>query len=213
MRYTQNTHLLVAVAAILTVSGACAQMNYDPYNPQTRRDPPATTGSGNPSNIQPSLIDMGFGTDQGNIGPFVTATDKEFAQITARRALMEMQLGHAALEKSDRSDVKAVAQRMIDDYSKWGEGMHKAAAYLKIELAAKLDAKHEAVVDRICALSGSAFDKAYLSEVIHLQHKALTVTQYEAENAGSTGFRHWAGVMVPKIQDEVHLARQSFSGK
>ena len=204
MGLLRHTQILAATAAILTVSGAYAQTNYDAYNPQTQREPkPAVT---------PSLADLGFGTDQGNVGPFVTIPDKQFAQVTAVRALMEVQLGRRALETSDRSDVKAVAQHMIDDYTQWGEGMQKAAAYLKIALPAELDAKRKAEVDRICALSGAAFDKAYLSEVVHIQNKALTVTQYEAANAGVTGFRHWAGVMVPKLQDEIRIARQSLSG-
>lgn len=202
MGLIRNAQLFTA-AAILTVSCAYAQNNYDPYNPQTMRQPHA--------NVQPSLVHMGFGVDQGNIGPFVTISDKQFAKTTAMRALMVVQLGRKALETSDRTDVKTVAQRMIDDYTKWGEGMQKAAAYLKIELPAQLDAKHQAGLDRISALSGPEFDKAYLAEVIHLETKALTVTQYEAGNAGSTGFRHWAGVMVPKLQDEIKLARESYS--
>jgi putative membrane protein len=205
MGILRNTQLLAAAAAILTVSGAHAQTNADPYNPQTQRQP-------TPGNVQPSLADMGFGTDQGNVGPFVTISDKQFAQITAVRALMEIPLGRKALEISNRADVKAVAQQMIDDYTKWGEGMQKAAVYLKISLPAELDARRKAEVDRICALSGPEFDKAYLGEVIRLQNKALTVTQYEAANAGSTGFRHWSGVMVPKLQDEIKLAHRSLSG-
>jgi len=205
MGLLRHTQILAATAAILTVSGAYAQTNYDAYNPQTQREPkPAVT---------PSLADLGFGTDQGNVGPFVTIPDKQFAQVTAVRALMEVQLGRRAIETSDRSDVKAVAQHMIDDYTQWGEGMQKAAAYLKIPLPAELDAKRKGEVDKICALSGVAFDKAYLSEVVHLQNKALTVTQYEAANAGVTGFRHWAGVMVPKLQDEIKMARHSLSGE
>jgi len=128
------------------------------------------------------------------------------------RALMEVQLGRKALETSDRQDVKTVAQHMIDDYTKWGDGMQKAAAYLKISLPAEPDAKQKAEEDKIGTLSGAAFDKAYLSEVVHLQNEALTVTQYEAANAGVTGFRHWAGVMVPKLQDEIRMARESLSG-
>ena len=142
----------------------------------------------------------------------MTIPDKQFAQVTAIRALMEVQLGRKALETSDRADVKMVAQHMIDDYTQWGEGMQKAAAYLKIPLPAELDARRKAEVAKICALSGPDFDKAYLSEVVHLQNKALTVTQYEAANAGVTGFRHWAGVMVPKLQDEIKIARQTLSG-
>ena len=205
MGLLRHTQILAATAAILTVSGAYAQTNYDAYNPQTQREPkPAVT---------PSLADLGFGTDQGNLGPFVTIPDKQFAQVTAVRALMEIQLGRKALETSDRPDVKTVAQHMIDDYTQWGEGMQKAAAYLKIPLPAELDPKRKAEVDKICALSGVAFDKAYLSEVVHLQNKALTVTQYEAANAGVTGFRHWAGVMVPRLQDEIRIAKRSLSGE
>ena len=196
--------MLVATAAILTVSGAYAQTNYDPYNPQMERQPKPAAA--------PSLNDLGFGTDQANVGPFVTLSDKQFAQVTAVRALMEVQLGRKALETSDRQDVKTVAQHMIDDYTKWGDGMQKAAAYLKISLPAEPDAKQKAEEDKIGTLSGAPFDKAYLSEVVHLQNEALTVTQYEAANAGVTGFRHWAGVMVPKLQDEIRMARESLSG-
>ena len=204
MALIRNTQIIV-FSAILTTAGAYAQTNYDPYNPQMQREQkPATT---------PSLADMGFGSDQGNVGPFVTIPDKQFAQVTAVRALMEVKLGRKALESADRADVKTVAQHMIDDYTQWGDGIQKAAAYLKIPVPAELDPKRRAEVDKICALSGVAFDKAYLSEVVHLQNKALTVTQYEAANAGVTGFRHWAGVMVPKLQDEIRIAKRSLSGE
>jgi putative membrane protein len=205
------------VAAILTVGGAYAQgnaqlSNYDQYNPNMRREPVTSTPSGNPANITPTLMDMGFGTDQGNIGPFVTSSDKQFAQATAMRALIQLKLAEAALQKSDRADVKGVAQRMTDDYTRWGDGVRKASAYLDIRIPSEMDARHQSDVDRILALSGPEFDEAYLKEVSKLQHKALTITQYEAENAGVTGFRHWAGVMIPSLQAEIRAAHDALAG-
>lgn len=205
------------VAAILTAGGAYAQSNaqlsnYDQYNPNMRRNPVTSTQSGNPANTTPSLTDMGFGTDQGNIGPFVTSSDQQFAQATATRALVQLKLAEAALQKSDRADVKGVAQRMTDDYTRWGEGMRKASAYLNIRTPSEIDARHQGDVDRILALSGPEFDEAYLKEVSRLQRKALTIAQYEAENAGVTGFRHWAGVMVPELQSEIRAAHEALSG-
>jgi putative membrane protein len=152
---------------------------------------------------------MGFGTDEGNIGPFVTMTDKQYAQTMATRGIMEIQLGQAALEKSERADVKAVARRMIDDYLKWNAGMEKAAAKLGISLPRELESKQRAEVDRVCALSGPAFDQAYLREVIHLQQKALTMSHHEAADAGVAGFRHWAGIVIPTLQDQVHTAQRT----
>ena len=183
-----------------------AQTQSDPYNPQTRRTPPV----GNAAS-PPSLEDLGFGSDQGNIGPFVTMTDKQYAQAMAARGIMEIQLGQAALEKSSRTEVKIVARRMIDDYLKWNDGMSKAAAKLAIPLPSTLNSAQKADVDRVCALSGDAFDRAYLKRVIHLQQRALTMSHHEASNAAVSGFRHWAGVVVPTLQDQISSAQTALN--
>jgi putative membrane protein len=197
---------------------AQSQMNTnDPYNPQNQRlvntqtNPPVNSAyPGSPNNIAPSILDMGSGTDQGNIGPFVTMADKQFARMTATRAMIELPLSQAAAEKGSTEQVRQLGRRMVEDYSIWSNSITRASARLKIELPAKLDEKHQAEVDRILALTGPAFDEAYLKEMVHLQDKALTVTHYEAENAGVTGFRNWAGIMIPTIQEELKLAK---SGK
>ncbi len=154
---------------------------------------------------------MGFGSDEGNIGPFVTNTDKQYAQSMAMRGLMEIQLGQAALEKTDRPDVKEVAHRMVGDYLQWDAGMDKAAAKLAIPLPREIDGKDKAEVDRVLALSGPAFDEAYLKEVIRLQQKALSMSHHEASNAAVSGFRHWAGVVIPQLQDQIHLAQKTLA--
>jgi len=191
---------------VIAVGCANAQTPTDPYNPATRR---ASTGN---QQVEPSLADMGFGTDEGNMGPFVTMTDKQYAQAMAARGIMEIHLGQAALEKSQNPDVKAVAQRMIKDYLGWDAGMEKAGAKLGIQLPTEMDQKQKAEVDRICALTGPEFDKAYLKEVIHLQTKALSMSNHEAAEASVTGFRHWAGVVTPTIQEQIHAAQTALDG-
>jgi predicted outer membrane protein len=200
MRFPQKFPVLV-VTAIFAAGGAIAQTPVDPYNPQTRRMQNTTA--------EPSLADLGSGTDQGNIGPFVTMTDKQYAQAMALRGMMEVRLGQTARDKSDRADVKAVADRMIKDYLNWNDGMAKAARKLKIQLPTELDGKQKGVVDRISALNGPAFDQAYLKEVIHLQTTALTMSHLEASEAGVSGFRHWAGITIPNIQDQIQMAQKA----
>lgn len=199
-----NITRLSGVVGVLLVAGCVsAQTPSDPYNPQTRR-----TSASNPV-IEPSLADMGFGTDEGNVGQFVTMTDKQYAQAMAVRGIMEIRLGEAALEKTERADVKAVAHRLINDYLVWDAGMDKAAKKLGIVLPQDMDAKQKATVDRICALIGPAFDKAYLKEVIHMQTKALTMSHEEAAVAAVSGFRHWAGVVEPSLQEQVKMAQKA----
>ena len=155
---------------------------------------------------------MGFGTDQGNVGPFVTPADKQFATMTATRAMIELQLSQAAFEKGSTDGVRQLGRRMVADYSTWSENISRASMRLKIVVPTELDAKHKAQVDSILALSGAAFDAAYLKEMVHLQNKALTITHYEADKAGVTGFRNWAGIMIPTIQEELKLAKQEQNG-
>ncbi|MDE3197703.1 MAG: DUF4142 domain-containing protein [Acidobacteriota bacterium] len=203
-----KTQLVAAAAILLACGGAKAQTNYDPYDPHNRGQMRTTDAAGNPSNITPSLMDFGFGTDQGNIGPFVTMPDKQFARITARRALMELRLARTAAGKSKNPDVLQVAALLTDDYTRWQAGMKKAAGNLGIPLPQDLDARQRAEVARLAALNGPEFDEAYLREVAHLQHKALAITQHEAEAGGVAGFRHWAGVMVSELQEQVRMAER-----
>ena len=191
---------------LLAVPYSLAQTNPDPYNPQTRR----MAATGNNANA-PSLEDLGFGSDQGNMGPFVTMTDKQYAKAMALRGMMEIRLGQAALDKTSRDDVKAVARKLVDDYLKWEDGMSKAAAKLGIPLPTDIDGKEKAEVDRICGFNGSEFDRAYLKEVVQLQQRALTMSHHEADNAAVSGFRHWAGVVVPEIQGQVAMAQAALN--
>jgi putative membrane protein len=208
MVFLNVTRSLGIVGLFVAVGCASAQNTppaSDPYNPNTRR-----TAQNNPP--EPNLLDFGFGSDQGNTGPFVTNTDKQYAQAMATRGMMEIRLGQAALEKSGREDVKVIAHRMIKDYLSWDAGMEKAAAKLGIEMPSDMDAKDKAEVDRISALSGPEFDKAYLKEVVKLQTKALTMSHHEASEAAVSGFRHWAGIVIPTLQEQVHDAQKALDG-
>lgn len=162
--------------------------------------------------INPTLADYGSGTDQGNIGHFVTMSDKQFATMMASRSMLEIPLGRLAAERGNTAAVRQLGQRMVDDYTRWSSGMAKASAGLNIKLPTELDPKRKATLDRISGLSGPEFDAAYLKEMVTLQNKALTIAQYEAANAGVSGFRHWAGVMVPIIQEQLHETKLAMNG-
>jgi putative membrane protein len=215
MGFKRNVQFTAAVVVFAAAGASCfaqapQQNTYDPYNPQTQRQPNLVANPGQPSN--PNILNHGAGTDEGNIGPFVTMGDKQFAQMTAARALLELKLSQAAVEKGSTEGVRQLGQRMVADYAKWSNGIARASAHLDIALPTELDAKHQAEADRILALTGPAFDQAFLKEMVHLQSKALAITQYEATNAGVTGFRNWAGLMLPTIQEELKLAKQEQSG-
>ncbi len=233
MRVKQQARSIAVGAALLAGIGgnAVAQQNVTGVNDQSSLQHQRLTGTSdmtgsttgiingrvsnpntNGNDITPSLMDFGFGTDMANQGPFVTMSDKQFARGLASRGKIAIELGRIATERAMSPDVKQLGQRMVDDYTNWTGGMNRASAALGIKLPSDLDPKQRATVKSIEGLSGTEFDAAYLKEMIALDNRALTIAQYEATNAGVSGFRHWSGVMVPHIQDHLKLARQGMAG-
>jgi putative membrane protein len=125
--------------------------------------------------------------------------------------MMEISLGQTAIEKGFTDGVRKLGQRMVDDYTRWLATLRRASERLNLEIPSALDAKQQAEVDKITALSGAAFDQAFLKEMIRLQNKALTVTAFEATNAGVSGFRRWATAVAPSMEGELLLAKQNLN--
>jgi putative membrane protein len=202
--------IIAGALCVATVANLDAQqVNNDPNNPNnSSQRGPANARAANAANAaNPTLMEMGTGMDQGNIGPFVTLSDKQFARMTALRLMMEIQLSNAAMEKSDSDTVKQLSRRILDDYKKSHSTLERVSLRVGISLPSELDHKRKSRVEKISALSEPDFDRAYLKEMVRLHDRALTVTQYEAANAGVTAFRNWAGLLIPSIQDQLRMAK------
>lgn len=197
MRLRYNFHI-----ALLAAAGLSAQAQ-QPGNPN-----PGDPNNQNNGQVNASILEHGSGLDQMNQGPFVTGTDRQYAQNFAMRAMMQIELGKIAKERGSSSLVKLIAQRMIDDYSKWQGGLQRAATRLEIKLPTELDGRRRDTVKRLSALSGEAFDREYVKEMLRINNRALNSTQYEAANAGVTGFRNWAGLIMPTLLEHQKLTKQ-----
>jgi len=196
MGLRQNIQILLIAASAATAQTQ-QQNSADPNNPA------------NQNGGVPTLLNHGAGFDELNQGPFPTVTDKQFAQLTMYRAMLEIQLGQMAIERGTAPGVKALGHRMVADYSKWKTGLERAAGRFEIKVPSDLDAKRKATVDRLAGLTGREFDQAYVKEMMDLQNRALTITQHEAANAGFARFRNWAGLMMPTLEEHMKMTKQA----
>ena len=95
----------------------------------------------------------------------VAEADKTFVVKAAQGGMTEVQLGHLASEKGTSSDVKSFGAQMVADHGKANDELKSIATAKGIVISDKLDAKHQAMVEKMTALSGAAFDKAYVDEM------------------------------------------------
>ncbi len=152
--------LAFAGAAILTGGFALAQGNMN--------TPPPNSGSMNGSansGMNGSMAAQSGGMPMGGSSAG-SMQDKKFAQTAMAGGLTEIQAAQTALQKSNSDDVKKFAQQMIDDHTKLNDQMKPIAAQLGVTAPTSPMPKDQAMLAKMQALSGDAFDKAYLRAMV-----------------------------------------------
>lgn len=129
--------LSVALAAI--VIGGCSKT-------EGTKPEPATVGTG------------GAGAD--------VKSDSDFVHDVALKNMAEMELSRMALDKATSPEIKAFAQRMIDDHGATGDKLKSIVSGHPIEWPAQLDDEHRETSDELAKKQGADFDRDYVKAMV-----------------------------------------------
>jgi putative membrane protein len=137
-----------------------------------------------------------------------TPMDREFVKKAMEGGLAEVQLGQLALQKSSNDQVKQFAQRMVDDHTKMGDQMKPIAQQLGVNAPTEPSKKDKATMAKLQALSGSAFDQAYIRDMVK-DHKAdLKEFQSEASSGSDPNVKNAATQGSQIISQHLQMAQQ-----
>ena len=101
------------------------------------------------------------------------AQDKMFVAKASEGGMAEISMSKLALKKSKNDDVKAIAQKMIDDHTKLNSDMMPFASQMGVPPPTKLNPEHQAEAARLKSMSGQNFDKEYITALVADHHKDL----------------------------------------
>lgn len=118
--------------------------------------------------------------------------------------LGEIQLAQLALQKSTNNDVRGFAQRMIDHHSKVLAQLAALAQARNVALPGNVSTAQQAEADRLGALAGEAFDRAYMTNNVAAHEKDLTDAKLQAARGGDVDVRMLADISLPIV--DIHLA-------
>jgi putative membrane protein len=152
-------------------------------------------------------------------GPAVAATGTaapvtaplEFATQATIGNMFEIQSSELALKQSSNDKVRQFAQKMIDDHGKAAKQMQPAAATDGINLPTQLDAAHQAQLQQLSALSGDAFDKAYVSMQVDAHDQAVDLFRGFSEG-GKGALKDFAAKTLPILEEHQKMIH-SIAGK
>lgn len=129
--------------------------------------------------------------------------DQAFVTKLAGVNMAEVELGVLAKDKASGRDVKAFAQRMIDDHRKANNELKAVADRKHLTWPTTLPADAVALKDKLSKLSGKEFDQAYVDAMATGHGEALTAVKTEAQSGADPEVKAWA--MKASSVVEAHL--------
>ena len=133
----------------------------------------------------------------------VTTADQDFILAAAQGGMTEVKLGELAAANGMRVDVKEFGQMMVKDHTAINDNLKALAAQKGVTLPDSLDAEHQAMVDKMSALTGAAFDDAYISGMIKAHTKDAKAFKAEAAATKDVDIKSFLDKSIPVV--EAHL--------
>ncbi len=165
---------------------------FDPMAPSVPQSQPGRVPQ-NPGS--PATQDSG--PNAGDVGRVMQ--DKMFLRKAAEGGIAEVKVGELAVQKASSDEVKAFAQKMVEDHTKMNNDMAQLADSMGVMLPKTMDKDDQAEYDKLKGLSGNDFDTEYLTFMVKDHHKDLHEFRVEAANASADSNLHDAVVKAESI--------------
>jgi putative membrane protein len=158
---------------------------------------------------QPGMNNPDNPLNRGN-PPNTTTTkvdDKKFAQEAQTDGLAQVQLAKLAQQKAASDDVKQFAQKVADDRAKANAQLQEVASRENMTLPDHLNNKQQDTINKLSALSGPAFDKAYVKDTVKDQKKDVSQFRAESQLGTDANIKQFASQTLPVLQQHLDSAK------
>jgi putative membrane protein len=134
--------------------------------------------------------------------------DSAFIRQALAGNLLEVRLGGLARSKATNAAVKQFAQQMVTDHSTMRSQWVALATKNGVPSTTSLDPAQEQTAHQLEQLSGSAFDRAYMSAMIQDHQQDLDLFQHRGTSADAPEVRQLAATGLTTIQQHLTMAQQ-----
>jgi putative membrane protein len=136
-----------------------------------------------------------------------TATsDKLFLKEADEGNSAEISASKLALKKSHNPDVKAFAQKMIDDHMKLRAAVAPFDEQMNVMTPQPLNEEHQAEAKKLMGLSGTDFDKEYIAAMDKDHHLTLVKFQNEIATTQNADLKTAVQKGATVVQEHAQMA-------
>jgi len=194
------TGLTLLAAPVIALQ---AQVTAPGTNPQTTANPPSTTNSAPTANPAPTSS-----ATPGKTGEAELRNDLPFLREAAGANLMEVTLGRVAQSRGSDTRVRDFGGRMVTDHSNLQQQLTTFTSKYGIGFTPGLTTQQQQDVNRLQSLSGSEFDREYITLMVQDHQNDVSKFENQGRDADSPRVRELAMQSLPVLQQHLSLAQR-----
>lgn len=138
----------------------------------------------------------------------VSESDQKMMFQLAQANMAEVATGELAQTKSTNDQVIKFGKQMVDDHSQALKDLKKLADDRDVKLPAETDAKHQAALKKLNALSGTGFDREYIKLAVQDHQDAKKLVQKIHTAAKDVDFKAMGGKLIPTIDMHLKMSKE-----
>jgi putative membrane protein len=135
--------------------------------------------------------------------------DRTFVNDMARGNMSEIELGKLAQQKASNSEVKQLADRIVNDHTNLNDQLKQWAQSSNVTLPNQISSTESSHKQHLESLSGNDFDKAYIQIMLSDHQHDIHAVQQEAEHGQDQQVKQLAQKALPLLEDHVRLAENA----
>jgi putative membrane protein len=143
-----------------------------------------------------------FAMALGSANAMGTHSAADFVKKASVGNEFEVESSQLALQKSQDENIRHFAQQMIDDHGKAGEDLATATSQANMEAPdSSLDKKHQKMLDKLNADSGTDFNKDYIKAQVKAHNEAVSLFKDYSKHGDNDSIKSFASTTLPTLQE------------
>lgn len=140
---------------------------------------------------------------------YANSTAQDFVTKASIANQFEIDTSKLALDRSQNSNIKSFAQRMVDDHTQTGEKLEEVLSNSNsgAEPASDLDTKHQKMLDTLEASSDDVFDRQYISIQTKAHEEAVSLFSDYAKHGQDKALKNFANETLPALREHLKHVR------
>jgi putative membrane protein len=138
--------------------------------------------------------------------------DRDFIEDGIRAGLAEIEASKLALQRSQRAEIKAFAQQMIDEHTKANQQLLAIAKNAGIKAPDGLSVHQKTRMQRLRGTTGTRFDKRYIDDYGVIAHeKTIGLVRRTLSETRNDSVRELASQLLPQLEHHIVMATEAQS--